>query len=189
MNEKTPNKMFNELIKETKRIKDKTLRADVVRFLKLRKYKISMYPASIMNHHAEKYGLIAHTIEVCKFCEYIIEDVLSIDRETIIDSDSIYAAAILHDIGKIYNYDIIDEKRGTFAYRKERGMMDHALAVIVDYERTFKKALPIDVQLLILVHEGGWAKHGVYPDTMDAAILASADMLSSRFHRYRTWVL
>lgn len=178
--------MFNKLLKETERINDMKLRVDIQLYLNSHRLKISTFPASIKYHHSMKCGLIIHTIEVCNLCEELINTIYRLEMVEV-NSDYIYAAAILHDIGKIFSYDCNDDSTN-FVY-KERGMLDHTTAVIIDYENIMGKLLLTQVKLLILSHEGGWSKTGVYPDTIDSAILASADLLSSRVYRDSGWVL
>lgn len=61
-------------------------------------------PASIKHHHSGNYGLLEHTIEVCNILEYVA-NIYDLDKTLLL------AAGLLHDLGKLDEYDISGEKK------------------------------------------------------------------------------
>jgi len=61
-------------------------------------------PAASHVHHVFVGGLIIHTSEVLELCQVIAATMLR--KYNFIDTDVLYAAAILHDIGKVATYKI-----------------------------------------------------------------------------------
>lgn len=62
-------------------------------------------PASIKHHHNSNYGLLEHTIEVCKILEYLAS-MYNLDIPLLL------TVGLLHDLGKLdeYEYDSCNEK-------------------------------------------------------------------------------
>ncbi len=60
-------------------------------------------PSSIINHHAYKYGNLEHTVGMLKIFEKLE---MYYNRDTNLNVDLIYTGIILHDIGKIIEYQI-----------------------------------------------------------------------------------
>jgi 3'-5' exoribonuclease len=84
-----------------KYILDKTKNEQIIEFLKENWEVIIKKPAARNHHHNYLGGLIQHTYEVVKEVEEVSQ--LAID------------GAIIHDLGKIYEYDI-DEQTGIIEY-------------------------------------------------------------------------
>ena len=80
------------------------------------KDKIKVMPAAKMMHHNYIGGLMVHILECLQYAETNMEK--SVYK---FNSDNIYAACILHDIGKIYEY-TIDLETG-----------------LIDYDENFRK--------------------------------------------------
>lgn len=55
-------------------------------------------PASVKHHHNGDYGLLEHTIEVCEILEHMADN-YNLDKKFLL------TAGLLHDIGKLYEYD------------------------------------------------------------------------------------
>lgn len=66
----------------------------------LNELRESKKPASIKHHHSGNYGLLEHTIEVCEILEYIA-DMYNLNKVLLL------AAGLLHDIGKLNEYEDI----------------------------------------------------------------------------------
>ena len=158
-------------------IENPELRKAIMKYVELNYKRISTSPASINYHHNWKGGLLQHTIEVHDIAITIAQNVRNRDRP--VDMDSIRASTILHDLGKMFLYEESREGEGKFYY-KLRSPPDHAVMVIADFQDVTKYALPKNIHLNILSHEGGWSRTGVSPDTLEASIVASADLVSSR---------
>lgn len=63
-----------------------------------------LFPAAVGHHHAFKYGLLLHTLQVVKYAVALF-DAYPVEHQKInISRDIIITAAILHDLGKIEEY-------------------------------------------------------------------------------------
>ena len=107
---------FQELIKFIALIKDEELQHFVREIYINNKEKILVSPAAKLMHHNYIGGLMVHTLECLKYAEVIINTVFQK-----LDTDSVYAACLLHDIGKIYEYTINTESG------------------LIDYDENFRK--------------------------------------------------
>ena len=153
------------------------LRRAVIKYIEVNSSKISSSPASVNYHHNWKGGLLQHTCEVHDIAVTIAQNVRNRDRP--VDMDSIRASTILHDLGKMFLYEESKLGDGKFYY-KLKSPPDHATMVIADFQEVTRYALPKNIYFNILSHEGGWSRTGVSPDTLEASIVASADLVSSR---------
>jgi len=92
---------YNEIVGYINRISDAKLKTFLVDYFKEHEDLIKITPAAKFMHHNYLGGLIVHTLECLKFADANLQ-LFSIK----VDADKIYAACILHDIGKIYEYKI-----------------------------------------------------------------------------------
>ncbi len=136
-------------------------------------------PSAKIHHHNYLGGLLEHTVEVLIICRTVCE---LFPR---LNSDLLYTGAILHDVGKIKNYDYdltyID-------ISNEGKLLDH-LYISCDIVKEKMKVIktPEDIQLqvlhLILSHHGevsnGWGSP-VNPKTPEAVALHYADNLDAK---------
>jgi 3'-5' exoribonuclease len=136
-------------------------------------------PSAKIHHHNYLGGLLEHTVEVLIICRTVCELFPQLD------SDLLYTGAILHDVGKITNYDYdltyID-------ISNEGRLLDH-LFISCDMVKEQMKVIqtPKDIQLqllhLILSHHGdvqnGWGSP-VNPKTPEAVALHYADNLDAK---------
>jgi len=166
-----------DLIERVSLISDLELKRAIIKYIEFNHKAIGSVPASLTHHHNYTGGLLQHIVEVHDIAITLAMNARNKDRP--IDMDSIRASAILHDMGKIFLY-IPDASYGIgFRYKREK-TPDHAVMGIVDFQEVTHFALPKNIHLNILSHEGGWSRTGVYPDTLEASIVASADLVSSR---------
>lgn len=70
----------------------------------LNELRESKKPASIKHHHSGNYGLLEHTIEVCKILEYMA-GMYNLNKVLLL------TAGLLHDLGKLDEYGISGEKK------------------------------------------------------------------------------
>jgi 3'-5' exoribonuclease len=136
-------------------------------------------PSAKIHHHNYLGGLLEHTVEVLIICRTVCELFPQLN------SDLLYTGAILHDVGKITNYDYdltyID-------ISNEGRLLDH-LFISCDMVKEQMKVIqtPKDIQLqilhLILSHHGdvqnGWGSP-VNPKTPEAVALHYADNLDAK---------
>ena len=113
---KEQEEIFQKLLVYVNRIKDSKLREFVTEIYTNNKDKILVSPAAKMMHHNYIGGLMVHTLECLKYAEIN----LGIFFQKLND-DEVYAACLLHDIGKIFEYTINTESG------------------LIDYDENFRK--------------------------------------------------
>lgn len=116
LNEKEQESVYTELTGYFDKIQNEKLKTFLTDFFAEHKDKIKVTPAAKVMHHNYIGGLMVHTLECLKYADINMD--LS---EYKFNKDDIYAACILHDIGKIFEY-TIDLESG-----------------IIDYDENFRK--------------------------------------------------
>ncbi len=109
-------KVYSQILSYFDKIKDEKLNNFLTTYFMEHKDKIKVIPAAKMMHHNYVGGLMVHILECLQFAEVNMEK--SVYK---FNQDNIYAACILHDIGKIYEYTI----------NLETGL--------IDYDENFRK--------------------------------------------------
>ncbi len=92
---------YNFIVDTIKTFKNEKLKNFVLNFIEENKNLFIVAPAAKQMHHNYIGGLIVHTKE----CIEIANSILSAIKKPL-DKDEVLAALILHDIGKIFEYDI-----------------------------------------------------------------------------------
>ena len=116
LDENEQEKVYSQLISYFDKIKNEKLNAFLTRYFMEHKDKIKVMPAAKLMHHNYVGGLIVHTLECLHYAEANMDI-----SDYKFNRDNIYAACILHDIGKIYEYTI----------NTETGL--------IDYDENFRK--------------------------------------------------
>ncbi len=109
-------KTYSELIGYINKINDKNLRDFVAKIYSENKERILISPAAKLMHHNYIGGLMVHTLECLKYAEANMAVFFQKVKQ-----DEVYAACLLHDIGKIFEY-TIDTESG-----------------LIDYDENFRK--------------------------------------------------
>ena len=109
-------KLYSEILGYMDKISDKKLQKFLLDYFEENEARIKIAPAAKLMHHNYLGGLLVHTHE----CLKIAEANLNIFNAKI-DPDKVYAACILHDIGKIFEYTINTESG------------------LIDYDENFRK--------------------------------------------------
>ncbi len=109
-------KTYSELIGYAGKIKDENLRNFVEKIYADNKEKILISPAAKLMHHNYIGGLMVHTLECLKYAEKNMEIFFQRVRQ-----DEVFAACLLHDIGKIFEYTVNTESG------------------LIDYDENFRK--------------------------------------------------
>lgn len=107
---------YQALMDYIDKIKDEKLNSFLVRYFMENKDRIKLAPAAKVMHHNYIGGLMVHTLECLQYAEANME--MSIYQ---FNQDNIFAACLLHDIGKIFEYKI-DSESG-----------------LIDYDEVFRK--------------------------------------------------
>ena len=108
--------IYAELLSYINKIQDEKLKNFVLNIYTEHKEKILVTPAAKLMHHNYIGGLMVHTLECVKYAEININAFFQR-----VNQDEVFAACLLHDIGKIFEYKI-DLESG-----------------LIDYEENFRK--------------------------------------------------
>lgn len=104
---------YNGILSFVENISDEKLKNFLLNYLNEHKEQILIAPAAKMMHHNYIGGLIVHTYECLEIAEKIANTVFQK-----VDLDSLYAACIMHDMGKIFEY-TVDIETGLIDYNEE----------------------------------------------------------------------
>ena len=129
-------------------------------------------------HHAYVGGLMEHTVSVAAICETMAERYSRVNRDLLI------TGALLHDIGKVFEYSFETGFIDFTDYGRLVGHISigtHFVAAIIEEMDSFPIELKHQVMHLILSHQGKH-EHGspVLPATLEAMILYYADEMDSK---------
>ena len=106
-------KTFAELIEYINKISDEKLRNFVLNIYEENREKILVAPGAKMMHHNYIGGLMVHTLECVQYADVNLDAFFQR-----INRDEVYAACLLHDIGKIFEY-TIDLESGLIDYNED----------------------------------------------------------------------
>ena len=113
LDENERNELFNKIVEYTNKISDKKLAEFVTALLFEHENAFKITPAAKLMHHNYVGGLVEHTFECLEFADIILTKC-----NNKINPDIVYAACILHDFGKIFEYKI-DLETGLIEYNEE----------------------------------------------------------------------
>ncbi len=149
--DKDTKEMYGELTKIADSLENTHLKELVYAFVKDPAFseKFIKHPGAMYKHHGWLGGLLEHTLNVVKICEFLKKIHPELDR------DLMLTGAILHDIGKIRELDV-----STHIRTSKEGMLVGHLALT--FEEVVKKMdrlkTPGDIQLkvkhMLLSHHG-----------------------------------
>ncbi len=128
-------------------------------------------PAAKTWHHNYIGGLLEHTIAVASICEFSTH-LYNVDKDLLI------TGALLHDIGKVLEYDI----KPTIEFTAEGRLVghiplgDHILCAKAAEIDNFPPDLLFKLRHLVLSHHGEYEKASArLPQTLEAIVLHHAD--------------
>jgi 3'-5' exoribonuclease len=183
-----PEAMFGELMKIVReRIDQPALRKLVESILLKYQKEIKTYPAARHNHHAFAGGLLEHTLSVTRTAAYLADKYAEYypDMQPPLNKGLVIAGAILHDIGKLREYDCRPEGA---AYSAEGAMIGHML-LGRDIVREAVAEIKLDADTLlrlehvIVAHqrlpEWGSPKPPMTPESL---LVHYADDVDAKFH-------
>jgi len=188
-----PEAMFGELLTLIEeQIEDVALAALVTHLLTENRAEFMTFPAARRNHHAYAAGLLEHTLSVTRTSLQLAEkyqDYYS-DMQPPLSKDLVVAGAILHDIGKLREYDVGPQGA-------EYGPAGHLIGHILQGRDIVREAAvthPVDTETLLRL-EHVIVSHQRLPEwgspkppmTPEATIVHYADDLDAKYHMvYRT---
>ncbi len=116
LSEEERNEVYSKLIEYINKIKNDELRRFVSDIYEKNKEKILTAPGAKLMHHNYIGGLMVHILECLNYAEVNMEAFFQR-----VNKDEVYAACLLHDIGKIFEY-TVDLESG-----------------LIDYDENFRK--------------------------------------------------
>jgi len=184
--EKDTKEMYSELNEIAGSIQNSHLKELVYSFIKDPAFseKFIRHPAAMYRHHGWLGGLLEHTLNVVKICEFFKKIHPELDRDLMV------TGAILHDIGKIRELEVTTHIRTS-----TEGMLLGHLAIT--YEEVSKKMealktpeeLKMKVKHLLLSHHGK-IEHGSpkQPAIPEALAVYMADDSDSKITEMLTYI-
>lgn len=176
-------KMWEEFIEHISNIENKNIKKLLKNIFSNKQIadNFKKYPAAEKIHHAYKYGLLEHVLEMLDLgdtiCKYYPEA----------DKSIVKAGIILHDIGKI-----IELEDNTISYSRtiEGNLIGHLILgyeLLLKYlDDDFPDFLKIKLKHIILSHHGEQEFGSpIKPMIIEAIIVAQIDNLSSKTRQYQ----
>jgi 3'-5' exoribonuclease len=147
----------------------------------------SRAPGGMRVHHAFAGGLLEHTLEVADLCQ----GMWRLHPESL-DLDRLITGALLHDVGKVQEYDM---NSVSFQMTDRGKLIGHVVIgkEMVDRATGGMEGFPEDIKMeldhMILSHHGqkDWGAPEV-PKTMNAFALFYADLVSARLNQFAVLV-
>ena len=141
-------------------------------------YRFKACPASTYKHQAYIGGLVVHTAEVLELAlRMSVTECLRANVNVVIVS------AIVHDYGKIYDYDVVDGKAQYTGHHKTIRHVARSYAEFMILAKTYSlsESFIDSIGHCILAHHGRkeWGSP-IEPESTEAHILHFADMLSAK---------
>jgi len=138
--------------------------------------KFTTAPAAKTWHHNYVGGLIEHSVAVARICDFAT-------RIYPVDKDLLICGALLHDVGKVYEY----YYKTTIDFTTIGRLIGHlSLGDQLVYKKAaeinqFPENLLMKLRHLILSHHGEYEKASVrLPQTLEAVVLHFADNLDAQ---------
>ena len=116
LNKEEQESTYNGILEYINKIENEQLREFVKDIYTKNKEQILISPAAKLMHHNYIGGLMVHTLECVKYAEINMQNFFQR-----VNKDEVFAACLLHDIGKIFEYKI-DVESG-----------------LIDYDENFRK--------------------------------------------------
>jgi len=113
LDEEQREQIFNNIVAYVNKIQDKKLAEFVSSLLFEHEKEFKTTPAAKMMHHNYIGGLLEHTYECLDFADTVMTKC-----NNKLNPDEVYAACILHDFGKIFEY-VVDKETGLIEYNED----------------------------------------------------------------------
>ena len=170
--------MWNELYNIADAFADADLKAIVTTILNEKKEQMLYWPAAFKMHHAVKGGLLCHTLSIVRLAEAVCRVYTFADRELLL------AGVILHDIGKIEEFEL-NSTGLVSGYSPKGNLVGHLVSGAVTVEKTAEKlGITSEVPMLLshmLISHHGDPEFGaaVLPQFLEAELLSQLDMMDA----------
>lgn len=138
--------------------------------------KYISYPAAVRIHHEFASGLIHHSVTMAEDADALCKIYPQVDRDILV------AGALMHDIGKIVEY----ENPLTPSVTLEGKLAGHISIMYAEFKKivdglNIKSEVPLLLEHMILAHHGKLEFGSpVLPATREALLLSEIDMMDSR---------
>lgn len=145
------------------------------------------WPAAEKMHHNVCHGLLYHTVGILDTVEGIVNSREDFKNNPLVDLQLIKTSAMLHDVGKILEYEVDGEFNGHLSKNALIGHMNLVIHEIWDLYKEGKitKELEFMLEHLILSHHGEREKGSpVCPADINAYILHTADEFDARIYGF-----
>lgn len=184
-----PAEMFEQIYSAASKIKNNDLKTLTCAILDDKKETLLIFPGAKQMHHASRGGLLHHTHTMLRTASAICEIYQQLDK------DLLYAAVILHDIGKTEEI-MLSEYGIPVDYTKEGKLLGHIVQGICIIDAKAKEMKISDEITILLKHcllsHHYFAEYGspkmpmiaeaealYYIDVMDARMFEISQALSS----------
>lgn len=170
--------MYNTLFDVADGFADSELKAIVTTLLKENKDKLLYWPAAYKMHHAVRGGLLCHTLSILRLAQAVSS------VYPFIDKDLLLSGVILHDIGKLEEFDL--SPTGLVSgYSTKGNLVGHLVGGAVLVEKTaadlgITSELPMLLSHMLISHHGN-PEFGaaVLPQFLEAEILSQLDLMDA----------
>lgn len=153
----TPESMLREINRTIDQMKTKELQAILRELLQMAGDKLIYYPAAQRVHHAERSGLLHHTLSVLRAAEKLLP------LYPFLDGDLLRAGAIAHDLSKTAEF-LSDEAGNVSDYSAEGQLLGHLVHGVAQVREAARRANVTGEYVLLLAHmvisHHGEADHG-----------------------------
>ena len=180
--------MYDRIVEIAKTVKHSGLRKLLASFLKDEEIsaKLRRCPAAVSYHHAVIGGLLEHTLGVSELALVVVEQYPDLDHDILI------AGAILHDIGKVEEFDYAR----SFSYTDSGELLGHlymGARMIEERSADIPEMTPEKVKSLahlILSHHGAYEYQSPkLPMTAEALAVHHLDNLDAKINAFRAAML
>ncbi len=178
------NQLMQQLDAFCEEVEDPHLKEILAEFYKdenIRK-KLLYSPGAMFYHHDYVGGLAEHICSVTKICKLLCEEYPNLNHDLLI------TGALLHDIGKIQEYNV---KGLAFEYDSESAYIGHilacekALSKLIDKVEKFPKEYSNELRHMIISHHGTPEMGSpVKPGFVEAEALHLADLIDSQISKF-----
>ncbi len=174
-----PGEMFEQIYTAASKLKNNELKILTCAILDEKKERLLIFPGAKQMHHASRGGLLHHTHTMLRTASAICEIYQNLDK------DLLYAAVILHDIGKIEEI-MLSEYGIPVDYTKEGKLLGHIVQGICTIDSKAKELNISDEISMLLKHcllsHHYFAEYGSpkMPMIAEAEILYYIDVMDAR---------